>query len=196
MQDPRWGRNDEVPSEDPLLAGEYAKHYTQGMQQRDSQGYLKMHASIKHFTAYSVEANRQAFNGNIDTFNLHDTYLPAFEKGVREGQSGGAMCSYASINGIPSCANSWLFEKARNDWNQSHFLISTDCGAVNHMQKKGGNHYATNVTDAIVKTLKAGTDLEMGDSMYQTDSNLQHAIEDAHLASEEDMDHALYRVGN
>jgi beta-glucosidase len=76
------------------------------MQQRDSQGYLKIHASIKHFTADSVEANRQAFNGNIDTFTLHDTYLPAFEKRVREGQSGGDMCSYASINGIPSCANS------------------------------------------------------------------------------------------
>jgi beta-glucosidase-like glycosyl hydrolase len=152
-----------------------------------------MPASIKHFTAYSVEANRQAFNGNIDTFHLHDTYLPAFKKGVREGQSGGAMCSYASINDIPSCANSWLFEKARNDWNQSHFLISPYC-AVNHMQQKGGNHYATNVTDAIVKTLKAGTDLEMGDSMYQTDNSLQHAIEDAHLASEEDVDQALGRI--
>jgi beta-glucosidase-like glycosyl hydrolase len=153
-----------------------------------------MHASIKHFTAYSIEANRQSFNGNINTFNLHDTYLPAFEKGVREGQSVGAMCSYASINGIPSCANYWLFEKARNDWNQSHFLVSTDCGAVNHVQQKGGNNYATNVTYAIVKSLKSGNDLEMGDSIYQTDNNSQHAIVDAHLASEEDVDQALGQI--
>jgi beta-glucosidase len=41
MRDPRWGRNDEVPSEDPLLAGKYAKHYTQGMQQRDPPGLLE-----------------------------------------------------------------------------------------------------------------------------------------------------------
>jgi beta-glucosidase-like glycosyl hydrolase len=30
--------------------------------------------------------------------------------------------------------------------------------------------------------------------MYHTDNNLQHAIEDAHLASEEDLDQALVRI--
>jgi len=194
MRDPRWGRNQEVPSEDPFLSGEYAKHYTQGMQQKDKKGYLKMHASIKHYTAYSVENGRQKFNGIIDTYNMHDSYLPAFEKGIKEGGSGGAMCSYASINGVPSCANAWLFEKARNDWNQTNFLISTDCGAVNNMQKPGGNGFATDVLDAITKTLKSGADLEMGDSYYQSNDNLFHAIEDLHMASESDVDAALWRV--
>ena len=194
MRDPRWGRNQEVPSEDPFLSGEYAKYYTQGMQQKDEKGYLKMHASIKHYAAYSVEDGRSGFNGIIDTFNIHDSYLPAFEKGIKEGGSGGAMCSYASINGVPSCANAWLFDKARNDWNQTNFLITTDCGALNNMFNPGGNGFAKDVIEAITATIKSGTDLEMGDHYYQQNGNLQRAIEELHMASESNVNAALGRV--
>ena len=62
VKDPRYGRNSELPGEDPVLTGEYAKNYVQGMQQwlpgPDGQKYLKMLASLKHYTAYSVETNR------------------------------------------------------------------------------------------------------------------------------------------
>ena len=65
VRDPRFGRNCEIPSEDPMLSGHYAAAMVQGMQQGEDPRYLKMMAHVKHYTAYSVENNRGAFNGVI-----------------------------------------------------------------------------------------------------------------------------------
>jgi hypothetical protein len=50
-RDPRFGRNSELPGEDPLLSGVYATEMINGMQERDASGYPKMAALLKHFTA-------------------------------------------------------------------------------------------------------------------------------------------------
>ena len=50
-RDPRFGRNSELPGEDPLLSGTYAEAMVAGMQERDAHGYPKMAALLKHFTA-------------------------------------------------------------------------------------------------------------------------------------------------
>ena len=34
QRDPRWGRNQEVPGEDPMLTGQYAANFVQGPWQR------------------------------------------------------------------------------------------------------------------------------------------------------------------
>jgi hypothetical protein len=45
MRDPRWGRNSEVPGEDPFLSGEYATYFVRGLQGGpDELRYLKMSA--------------------------------------------------------------------------------------------------------------------------------------------------------
>lgn len=58
VRDPRFGRNSELASEDPFLSGTYAAQMVSGMQQRDEKGYKKTAAYLKHYTAYSTEANR------------------------------------------------------------------------------------------------------------------------------------------
>jgi beta-glucosidase-like glycosyl hydrolase len=58
VRDPRFGRNSELASEDPFLSGTYAAQMVSGMQQRDEKGYKKTTAYLKHYTAYSTEANR------------------------------------------------------------------------------------------------------------------------------------------
>eukprot|EP01043_Picozoa_sp_COSAG02_P066973 COSAG02_NODE_10601_length_1903_cov_1.499446_1_plen_102_part_00 len=50
-RDPRFGRNSELPGEDPLLSGTYAMEMVNGMQERDAYGYPKMASLLKHFTA-------------------------------------------------------------------------------------------------------------------------------------------------
>ena len=54
MKDPRYGRNSELPGEDPVLTAAYAVAYTKGMQQvkagRSGKKYLKMLSYMKHYT--------------------------------------------------------------------------------------------------------------------------------------------------
>lgn len=54
FRDPRWGRGQEVPSEEPLVCAEYAAHYIPGLQgavagaDGESTAYLKTVATAKH----------------------------------------------------------------------------------------------------------------------------------------------------
>ena len=102
-----------------------------GMQERDSHGYPKMAALLKHFTAYSTETNRGHDSYNISTFDFFDSYLPAYKAAFQQGNASGAMCSYNAENGHPSFANGWLLnEVLRKRWGKPDALITTDCGAV------------------------------------------------------------------
>lgn len=105
FRDPRWGRGQETPGEDPTLNSKYAINYVQGMQ-GDDEKYLKTSACLKHFAAYSEEgsskvapspdAPRSEFSAVVTAQDMEDTYLPAFESGVVEGKASGIMCSYNS----------------------------------------------------------------------------------------------------
>ena len=83
IKDPRYGRNSELPSEDPFLSGQYAVHYVRGMQQVSS-GHLKMLSYLKHYTAYNVETNRFVFVANVTQFDFWDSYLPQYKMALTE----------------------------------------------------------------------------------------------------------------
>ena len=96
IKDPRYGRNSELPGEDPVLTGEYAVNYVKGMQQtktgKGGKPVLKMLSSLKHYTAYSVETSRFTFSASVTNFTLHDSNLPQYEAAFVEGGASGAMC--------------------------------------------------------------------------------------------------------
>ena len=46
-RDPRWGRGQETPGEDPTLTASYATHFVSGMQGNESTGYLKVASTLK-----------------------------------------------------------------------------------------------------------------------------------------------------
>ena len=102
-RDPRWGRNWEVATEDPFLGGQIGAAYAQGFQEgsNNSQPLLGV-ITLKHWAAYTVEANRNGANSEVTRFDLTDSYLPAFKAAVIEGQAAGIMCSYNALNGIPT----------------------------------------------------------------------------------------------
>jgi hypothetical protein len=89
-----------------------------------------MSAGLKHFAAYSVETGRPSFNANITDFDLHDSYFRAFHAGVVEGQASLIMCSYASINGVPSCANPLLTTLVRDTWASPDVVVVRDAVSV------------------------------------------------------------------
>lgn len=65
FRDPRWGRGQETPGEDPVIAGRYAASYVRGLQGTDG-NRLKVAACCKHFTAYDLDK----WNG-VDRFHFN-----------------------------------------------------------------------------------------------------------------------------
>ncbi|KAF8404563.1 hypothetical protein HHK36_009450 [Tetracentron sinense] len=60
FRDPRWGRGQETPGEDPLVSGRYAVSYVRGVQGDSFKGgkldhHLQASACCKHFTAYDLD---------------------------------------------------------------------------------------------------------------------------------------------
>ena len=52
------------------------------------------------------------------------TYLPAFEACVSEGNVASFMCSLNAVNSVPSCANGLLQDSvAREQWGFSGFIV-------------------------------------------------------------------------
>lgn len=144
FRDPRWGRGQEVPGEDPYLNGQYAINFIKGLQEGDDYRYLKLVATIKHFDAYSLEnwkgMDRFHFNAVVSdegmqlfvailpqeyAIDLVQTYLPAFRAGVVDGGCKSLMCSYNEVNGVPSCANNFLLQEIlRNQWGFDGYVVS------------------------------------------------------------------------
>eukprot|EP00026_Physarum_polycephalum_P000650 Phypoly_transcript_00651.p1 GENE.Phypoly_transcript_00651~~Phypoly_transcript_00651.p1 ORF type:complete len:873 (+),score=93.35 Phypoly_transcript_00651:1602-4220(+) len=172
VRDPRFGRNSELPSEDPFLSGSYASEYLQGMQQATESKFLRMISGLKHYGCYSIEDDRMARNVNVSMFDLWDTYLPQFEMGfsAEYGNAQAVMCSYASVNGVPSCANDYLINQVvRGKWGRPDVLVATDCGAVGNMVN--ANFYAKNNADAAAKALNGGSDVNLGDMFFPPAAN-------------------------
>ena len=173
-RDPRFGRVSELPSEDPIHAGIYGREMVSGMQKRDAAGFPLMLAYLKHFTAYSREENRRHSEANISTFDLYDTYVRQYELAFTRNPNppSGVMCSYASINGTPSCASDLLLNQLlREKWAQPNALVTTDCGSIEDMLEElepapGHTRLAATPEEASAWAIMNGTDLEAGGTIW------------------------------
>lgn len=134
VRDPRWGRIQETPGEDVMLSGAYAEQFVRGMQEGADPRFIKVSACCKHFVAYSLESwhgvDRHHFDARVSDEDLAEFYLPAFQACVERGRASAMMCSYNAVNGVPSCASSFLMnEVARSEWKLDGYITS-DCAAV------------------------------------------------------------------
>jgi beta-glucosidase len=121
-RDPRWGRIQEVFSEDPYLTGRMAVAYVQGLQGTDI-AHLKVASTVKHFAVNNVEASRQHLNAVVDERNLHDFWFPHWKAAIAEGKAQSVMSSYNAINGVPSAVNRWLLtDVLRTQWGFDGFV--------------------------------------------------------------------------
>jgi beta-D-xylosidase 4 len=114
FRDPRWGRGQEVPGEDPFLAAEFGYAIVLGVQGGEDERYLKIASNCKAYTAYDLESwngtDRFHFDAHVSDQDLVETYQPPFEACIRDARAASIMCSYNSINGVPSCANKFIID--------------------------------------------------------------------------------------
>lgn len=166
---PLCGRNFEYYSEDPYLAGELATSYILEMQK------CGVGTSLKHFAGNSQETHRMTSNSMIDDRALHEIYLSAFEKAVKQAKPATVMASYNYLNGIPACENSYLLRDVLREKWKYEGLVMSDWGACVdlpacilagmdvEMPDSCGNHY-TEMLNAVkrdkllVKALKCSVE--------------------------------------
>ena len=184
FRDPRWGRGMETYGEDPYLTGTMGTAYVKGIQGSDP-FYLKAAACAKHFAVHSgPESTRHSFNAEPSLKDLYETYLPAFERLVKEADVEVVMGAYNRVFGDSASGSKFLLtETLRDKWGFDGHVVS-DCDAINDIF--GGHHIAQDAAAASAIAIKAGLNLECGSSFL----SLKTAI-DRGLLTEADIDKAL-----
>jgi len=159
MRDPRWGRAQEVPGEDPFLTSEFAVNLVEGMQFGSKDGdndTLVSAVSVKHFSLYDFEGYIPRIDegplpsGYCDTpaqgcqrwnsdstpplADFVDYFLEPFRQVITRAQPTAIMCSYNAVYGKPTCADNKINNKlVRDQWGFQGFFVS-DCTALELMQ--------------------------------------------------------------
>ena len=191
FRDPRWGRGQETPGEDTYLTSQYAFHFIQGMQRGDSQ-YLTVSASCKHFAGYDLENwgghDRSSYNALINPQDLVETYLPPFLACMKDAAAASVMCAYNAINGVPSCANSFLLNTvARQTWGWDGYVVS-DCQALSNLYDTF--HYVATHSEQVKVAMQSGVDLGCDTAFSQYG---EQAVRDGNITVA-DVDRAFTRL--
>lgn len=124
---PLGGRNFEYYSEDPYVTAELATEYIKGLQD------MGTGACLKHFAVNNQETRRMSIDAEVDEETLHDLYLKAFEKPVKEGKPYMVMTAYNQINGEYCAEHSYILKQVlRQDWGYEGCVV-TDCYAAHNL---------------------------------------------------------------
>jgi beta-glucosidase len=167
---PQNGRNFEYFSEDPLLAGDLAAAYIEGVQ---SEG---VGTSLKHYAGNNQEFDRNSVSSEIDERTLREIYLKPFEIAVKKAQPWTVMSGYNRVNGIYCSEHRQLLKDyLREEFGFEGFVMS-DWWAVHDR----------------AKALKATLELEMPVS-DKSAAVLQEAYDCGEI-NDEDINSALERL--
>ncbi|WP_343955265.1 beta-glucosidase H [Nonomuraea longicatena] len=115
---PLGGRHFECFSEDPLLTGEVAAAYVEGVQAGG------VAATPKHFVANDSETDRFTVDVRVAERVLREMYLAPFERVVRAG-AWGVMSAYNSVNGTTMTEHAELVGGVlKREWGFDGFVVS------------------------------------------------------------------------
>jgi beta-glucosidase len=145
-------------------------------------------ACAKHYAVHSgPEPDRHRFDARPSDRDLYETYLPQFERAVREGRVGGVMGAYNSLNGVPCCASPFLLDDLlRKQWGFDGYVVS-DCDAIHDIWGRGQHHFVATAEEAAAAAVKAGCNLCCG-----SDYNALVRAAQKGLITEKEIDRALY----
>lgn len=187
-RDPRWGRNDETFSEDPLLTADIASQFVDGMQGKTpdgtmlpgSHGYLKTSTTLKHFAANNTENTRLTGSSNMDERTLREYYTAQFRDIIAQSDPSSIMSAYNEVNGVPAPADVHLMDTlARQTYGFGGFFTS-DCDAVyiiqgRHQWQPPGYPQPLNADQRTAFANAAGEDLNC-DQGFHDASNYGNTI--------------------
>ena len=186
-RDPRWGRCEEAPGEDPCHAATIGVQMIRGMQ-GDNPRYLKTTPCSKHFICNNTDDDRTSVSAEVDSRSFWEYYTRAYRATVLDGDVFTIMGAYSALNGIPCCASRFLLtDLIRKRWGFRGYVTS-DCDAIYNIYDP--HHYAASEPIAAAMAILAGCDVNSGFTLQQ---NLRKAV-DLELLSEEDITLAVTRL--
>jgi len=193
-RDPRWGRIQEVFSEDPYLTGRLAVAYVDGLQGNDI-NHLKIASTVKHFAVNNVESGRQHLSAEVDERSLMEYWLAHWKMVITEAHPQSLMSSYNAINGTPNAINHYLLtDILRTQWGFDGF-VTDDLGAVQLLTEgrtnsgEPGHRISEDPVEAAALAIKAGNDSD--DKEFE--QNIPIAVKRG-LLTIKDVDQAVARV--
>ena len=191
LRDPRWGRNEEGYSEDPLLTSRMATAYCRGLR-GDHPEFVRTAPTLKHFLAYNHEDDRDRTSSVLRARVLHEYDLPAFAGPIQAGVVDAVMPSYNLVNGRPTHLHPALNGLLRA-WSEHELLVVSDAEAPGNLA--GSQHYFADHESAHAGALRAGVDsfTERGADPSFTVEVFTRALERG-LISENDISRAARRV--
>jgi beta-D-xylosidase 4 len=193
FKDPRWGRGSETPGEDVLLVKRYAERMLRGLEGPEEQ--RRIIATCKHYAGNDFEdwngTTRHDFDARISMQDLAEYYLAPFQTCARDVKCGSLMCAYNAVNGVPSCANTYLLQtilRKHWGWTEHNNYITSDCEAV--VDVWANHKYARSNAEGTGMCFKAGTDTSCE---YTSSSDIPGAWSQGFL-DEPTVDRALRRL--
>ena len=152
VRDPRWGRTLECYGESPYLIAELGKRMVDGIQ---SKGVA---STLKHYAVYSApKGGRDAdcrTDPHVTPRELHQIFMYAFRRVIRESHPMGVMCSYNDWNGEPIAASRYfLTDLLRTEYGFNGYVVS-DSEAVEFVHTK--HAVAETYEEAVSQVLEAG----------------------------------------
>jgi beta-glucosidase len=170
-RDPRWGRVMEGAGEDTYLGAQIARARVLGFQGVKLGGTDAVMATAKHFAAYGAAIAGRDYNAvDMSEQQLFEVYLPPFKAALDAGAAT-FMNSFNTLNGVPATGNAFLQRDIlKGSWGYRGFVVS-DWGSVREMVPHG---YAADLSDAAVKAVNAGSDMDMEGYAYS--AHLEQAV--------------------
>ncbi|MFD5468594.1 glycoside hydrolase family 3 C-terminal domain-containing protein [Kitasatospora sp. NPDC127059] len=193
LRDPRWGRNEEGYSEDPVHTARVGEAFCRGLS-GDHPDYLRTAPVLKHFLAYNNEDDRCTTSSGVRPRVLQEYDLAAFRPVVASGAATGAMAAYNLVNGRP-CHVSPLIEVELRRWARQtghELFVVSDAEAPSNLVDP--EHYFDDHAESHAAALKAGIDnfTDHGEDSATVIGRLREALERG-LIEEADVDRAVRR---
>ncbi|WP_338767633.1 glycoside hydrolase family 3 N-terminal domain-containing protein [Massilia sp. METH4] len=187
-RDPRWGRVMEGAGEDTHLGSKIAVARVRGFQGAALGATDRVMATAKHFAAYGAAIAGRDYNAvDMSPQQLHEVYLPPFKAAADAGVAT-FMNSFNTLNGVPATGSALLQRDIlKGEWKYRGFVVS-DWASVKEMVLHG---YAKDLSDAAVKAINAGSDMDMEGEAYI--AHLAQAVKDGKVP-QKNVDDAVRRI--
>ncbi len=190
-RDPRFGRVEEMYSEDPFLVSTLGVAAIRALQgSSDLLDHEHVFATAKHFIHGQPENGTNSGPSDYSERTMRSIFLVPFEHAVKDAHIEVILPSYNETRGgIPSSANSWLLrDLLRGEWGFQG-ITASDYGAVDQLYTV--HHVATDLADAGLLAFRSGLDMELPEAVAFP--GLATDVRSGRL-SESDVDKSVSRV--